>query len=107
MSKKRRIVKAPRRFNILRQQVVQTCAKVLGSRSSIKKRGGALSPRERDFILASIFLGREDPRLRGTKKPPIRRRTRALPATARKRSVKLPRDPITGKFLPRKKRRKT
>ena len=106
MSKKRRTVKAPRRFNILRQQVVQTCAKVLGSRSSIKKRGGALSPRERDFILASIFLGAQDPRLSPAKKPTIRRRTLALPAAARKRSVKLPRDPVTGKFLPRKKRKR-
>ncbi len=106
MSKKRRVVKAPRRFNIQRAQVVKTCAKVLGSRSSIKKRGGSLSPKERDFILASLFLGREDPRLRGAKKPPIRRRTRALPTTARKRPVKLPRDPVTGQFLPRKKRRR-
>ena len=106
MSKKRRIVKAPKRFNIQRQQVVTTCAKVLGSRSSIKKRFGSLSPRERDFILASLFLGAQDPRLRGAKKPPIRRRTLALPAAARKRSVKLPRDPVTGQFLPRKRARK-
>jgi len=98
----RRKVKAPRRFPIFRQQVVKTCAKVLGSRSSIKKRSGALSPRERDFILATLFLGR-DPRL--SKQPAVLRRTRVISAAKRKRLSNLPRDPKTGQFLPRKRRK--
>jgi len=102
----RRKVKAPRRFPIFRQQVVKTCAKVLGSRSSIKKRGGALSARERDFILATLFLGR-DPRLKGVSRQPAIRRTRVISTAQRKRLANLPRDPVTGKFLPRKKRRRT
>ena len=101
----RRKLKAPRRFPIFRQQVVKTCAKVLGSRSNIKKRGGALSARERDFILATLFLGK-DPRL-ASRTPPTRPR-RALSAATLKRLRKVPRDPVTGKFLPRaRKRRKT
>ena len=99
----RRKVKAPRKFPIFRQQVVKTCAKILGSRSNIKKRGGTLSARERDFILAILFLGR-DPRLSGQRT--VRRPTRALSAAQRKRSAKLPRDPITGQFLPRAKKRR-
>ena len=98
----RRKLKAPRRFPIFRQQVVKTCAKVLGSRSNIKKRGGALSAKERDFILATLFLG-QDPRLKGPTRP-----RRALSAATLKRLRKVPRDPVTGKFLPRaRKRRKT
>ncbi len=98
----RRKLKAPRRFPIFRQQVVKTCAKVLGSRSNIKKRGGALSARERDFILATLFLGK-DPRLTRSTRP-----RRALSAATLKRLRKVPRDPVTGKFLPRaRKRRKT
>ncbi len=96
----RRKVTAPRRFPIFRQQVVKTCAKVLGSRSNIKKRGGALSARERDFILATLFLG-QDPRLKSRAGRP----RRALSAATLKRLRKVPRDPVTGQFLPRTRKR--